>query len=467
MKRTPFYLALIVTGWAGLVGAPVLLNWSRYCFNNYDLGIYSQALAKITWTNLNPWLSVRQINVFNDHFDPVVALLSLLAKWADPSLAAIMIELGFVLVTAWAISRKAVDSPTPLPAWHMTTLLLFSTATTAAVTFPVHPATWSILPLAIMLSALADGHRATGFLAAFVLLWFKEEYIHVLAFMGVGLVLSRKRQSGLQLLGLSCAWAVVVFGIRPRLLGPSMEYATSLLSNWVATPAATFRERILDFGVWKGIAELVLPFAPVFLWMRRERIAPNVPALLALIGLFGIRLISGRWSHHYWIPLLVCLLLIPGPSGRRLPSRLSMISVVLLLVIQLPYLGKYVGRSLVRGGLSHCPADPERLREIGEAMDLIREEARQHGPIPVIAGGNLVPRLLDQPEVLHLGTRFTPPTQASWLLVETFQTANLWPLNRDTVEEALQGLRRDKTTDLVKSGKWIRLERSNARSETP
>ncbi|MFN7684635.1 MAG: hypothetical protein ACK5QT_04395 [Oligoflexia bacterium] len=90
-----------------LVATPVLLNWLRFCYNNFDLGIYSQALANISFADLNPWLSVRQIRIFNDHFDPVLVFFAPFARLIEPSLAAILIELAFVLATGFVLWRRS------------------------------------------------------------------------------------------------------------------------------------------------------------------------------------------------------------------------------------------------------------------------------------------------------------------------------------------------------------------------
>ncbi|HEY1088916.1 MAG TPA: hypothetical protein VGE37_14530, partial [Archangium sp.] len=59
-----------------LVTGPIWLRASAFGFSNYDLGIYSQALARLAIDPPNPWLSGRQIHVFNDHFDPILFLVA-------------------------------------------------------------------------------------------------------------------------------------------------------------------------------------------------------------------------------------------------------------------------------------------------------------------------------------------------------------------------------------------------------
>jgi hypothetical protein len=57
-----------------LVSAPTWLRARAFGFSNYDFGIYSQAVARLALDPPNPWLSGRQLYVFNDHFDPILFL---------------------------------------------------------------------------------------------------------------------------------------------------------------------------------------------------------------------------------------------------------------------------------------------------------------------------------------------------------------------------------------------------------
>ncbi|MCK5379592.1 MAG: DUF2079 domain-containing protein, partial [Acidobacteria bacterium] len=61
-----------------LIPAWLRLNW--HGFHNFDLGIYAQALFRLSLDDLNPWLTLRDVRVFNDHFDPVLFGVAPFAK---------------------------------------------------------------------------------------------------------------------------------------------------------------------------------------------------------------------------------------------------------------------------------------------------------------------------------------------------------------------------------------------------
>ena len=82
-------------------------------------------------------------------------------------------------------------------------------------------------------------------------------------------------------------------------------------------------------------------------------------------------------------------------------------------------------------------------------MRLIRDR-----PLPVMATGTLIPRLLalqtDNPglEILHLGTDAPAPAGPYWIVAETHPRAQLWPIQRDELQVLLAG-------DLSLRGDWI------------
>jgi len=58
-----------------------LLKFENLCLNGYDIGIYHQAIVEMKIPgNMNPFLSVRGIPAFNDHFNPVLVPLSAVVK---------------------------------------------------------------------------------------------------------------------------------------------------------------------------------------------------------------------------------------------------------------------------------------------------------------------------------------------------------------------------------------------------
>lgn len=467
-------LPLTILSWAFLVSLPVLLNWSRFCFNNYDLGIYAQALSKLGASDLNPWLTVRSIRVFNDHFDPILLIFSPIARWIEPSLAAIWIEIGFVLAAALWLYRQP-----RFRAWGVAPaiLLLFSSATTTALTFPVHPATWSIFPLMILLANLGEARGKPTVLAALALLLFKEEYVPVLLLMGLSVALgsgqdSRQRRIGRTLTLIALAWGILVFILRPAWLGPVSAYGQTLSEDWLRDPSGTFHQRILDSGIWRGLLGALAPVIPSLFWLRRRGAEISLPATAAFAALFAIRLVSGRWGHHYWIPLLGALIFLLHPQARTgtanpsfpAPSRrLLWLSAALLLASQASFVGKYSAKTLLGGGLRTCPADPERRAAIESTLKTVTGR-NMHEKLPILASGRLVPRLLSNARIHHLEMTSEPVDAGPfWILAEKGPLADTWPLDNYGYSRRIEALSEGRPVIQSADNRWLMVRQMGAK----
>ena len=129
---------------------------SAYCFHHEDLGIYAEALARLSWSSPNPFLTGRGLHLFNDHFDPIL-FAALPFRWAvSPWRAGLVAESLFVLgacVPLWWLAREKQLSP--FMTLVATALLLASPAVTGAVRFPVHPTTWAIAPMMVVVAVVS------------------------------------------------------------------------------------------------------------------------------------------------------------------------------------------------------------------------------------------------------------------------------------------------------------------------
>ena len=90
-------LAILIALFIFFIELPIFIGVERFCFHNYDLGIYAQAIRHLSWDDWNPWLTGRQINIFNDHFESILWVLAPVAKFFRPDRVAVFGELVMVL----------------------------------------------------------------------------------------------------------------------------------------------------------------------------------------------------------------------------------------------------------------------------------------------------------------------------------------------------------------------------------
>jgi hypothetical protein len=441
---------------AGLVLLPVLRDLENQCLPNWDLGIYAQALARLGPGDWNPFLSVRGLHIFNDHFDPVLIGVAPLARVVHPALAAILIEAAFLLLAAWMVAgsvHRAGGSPALVAA--ATALLVFGAGPVKGMLFPAHPTAWAVLPLVGFAVLWARGRIGWATACAVSLLLFKEEFVFSLLCLAI-LCWRRCRPAALTLLAAALAWGLFVFVLRARWVGPTEHYGLALLKPWLLHPVHASLTRLGDRPAWRDLLHLTLPFVPltVWLWRARERILWAPLALLAPLAL--IRLLSGKWGAHYGVVVTACLLMAVLPAlVRREPPRWVLASALVLLVaVQAQNVGRRAWGSL-SGTRAACPADPQRLAELAAADLRVRALAQE----PLYAAGNLVPALVQLPHIRHLGSA-TPPASGSFVvLLERAPTGSTWPSRREALDAQLAGWERQGRLTALMEGRFVRLLR--------
>ncbi|QSQ18804.1 DUF2079 domain-containing protein [Pyxidicoccus parkwayensis] len=429
-------LALPFLLWAGLVVVPVWLQASHVCFSHYDLGIYVQGLARLSLDDVNPWLSARQIRIFNDHFDPVLWVARPLVGVLSPMWAALVAEVLFVLLATapllWLHVRGQLDGVSTA---LLCALLLLSPSTLDAVMYPVHPTTWSMLPLVVL--GLAFHFRKHALLVASLVLLFacKEEFPYVGIMLAVALWLRGDRRLAVGVALLSVAWLGFVIGVRPR-FGPVVDYTERLKSGMQAGLGPFLAERLASRNLSR-LGTLLLLFLPVGIWAWRERLRPDWKWLLVLLPMLGIRFLGMAWRHQYGAPLFAAMVvaLVPLLLARRPPAWVLVLTGVLLITSNQSNLRPLV-RTLASPSTfpAECPGDAQRLASVWRGVEYLST----HREGKALLGGQLVTPLASRDEVYAVGGPQGAGTLVyDWVLVETPGRGDVWPVKPERIAALL------------------------------
>ncbi|MFP2909741.1 DUF2079 domain-containing protein [Pyxidicoccus sp. 3LFB2] len=420
-------LALPFIVWMGLVVLPIWLQSVHGCFSHYDLGIYTQALARLSLDDPNPWLSARQIRIFNDHFDPVLWLARPLVGVLSPMWAALVAEALLVLLATapllWLHAKGRLDrTSTAL----LCALLLLSPSAVDAVMFPIHPTTWSMLPFILL--GLAFHFRKDALLVGSLVLLFacKEEFPYVGIMLALALWLRGDRRLAVGVLVLSVAWLAFVIGVRPK-FGPVVDYGERLKRGLQAGFVPFLVERLSPRHLSR-VGTFLLLLLPLGIWAWRERLRPDWKWLLVLLPMLGIRFLGMAWRHQYGAPLIaaVVVALVPLLFARRLPAWVLATTGLLLVTTNESNL-----RQLVRTLASPstyppmCPGNPDRLASVNRAVEFLAT----HREGKALLGGNLVTPLASRDEVYAVGgPQSDLQLVYDWVLVEKPPLGNIQPV---------------------------------------
>lgn len=442
-------LPAILLAWALLVVAPVWHQAARYCFTHYDLGIYTQALARLSLSDPNPWLSARQVHIFNDHFDPVLWLARPLREILPPVQAGLLAEALFVLLSVvpllWLHARGLLDrASTAL----LCALLLLNSSAVDAVAFPIHPTTWAVLPWTLLAVAYCLRRQGAMLVALLLLFACKEEFPLVGLMLAAGLWLRGERRLALSVFAVSAAWLAFVFFVRPWWLGPTVDYRSRLLP----LPGQDWWDYLRTrFAPWhlRRMGSMLVVFIPMAVWAWREKWKPDLAWLLMLLPMLGVRLAGMAWRDQYGAPLLAAaaLAFLPLLLTRRPPAWV-LASTALLLVTTNEVNFRDALRTLrtPESFPRHCPENAERLASIQRGLDLLasRPEGR------ALLGGNLVADLVTRDEVYAVGG---PQPEGAlvydWVLVEKPPAGNILPVTHERMAQLIDLWRAEPGTEVL------------------
>ena len=444
-------LAALLAVFALAVVVPAWVQAARFCYAYYDLGIYSQGLALLSWDAPNPWLSGLQRFLFNDHFDPVLWLAKPLTWLFAPPGPAIAAEALFVLLSAlplaWLQRRGVLDRRSAL---LLVALLLLNPATLQAFAYPAHPTAWAMLPFSLLGAALVLQERRVALVALLLLFACKEEFPFVGVMLSAWLLWRGERRFALQVAALTGAWLLLVFVVRPWLWGPPANYAASLFEGLSTDPSGYALRRLTAPGLSR-VGTLLLVLSPLLLWAWRTRARPDGLLWALLVPLVAIRFLGMKWREHYSAPLMagVVLALVPLLRGRRVPGWVVLASVVLLTTS-----GERLLRQAARAALPataatyprHCPADPAREASVRAA--LARFEALPPGR--ALLGSNLVAHVPARPDVSIIDGPQPPDGGGfQYVLVEKPWRGSTYPATPARVEALIAQWRSNAGAELL------------------
>jgi hypothetical protein len=458
-----FWLTGLIIFFVVFVWVPVEWGAHNSCFNNYDLGIYGQAISLIGFSHLNPWLSTRDVFLFGDHFDPILILAAPLRRIWHPSLVMIRIEMLSLLLAAasplWLYRRRLISWPISLLSGA---LILLGPLTLDAAFFPAHPGTWSLAPLSWMMAFMVAHDWRKAFGAMLIAFLCKEEYPAATMILAGVLWWQGQTRIAVWIAVMSGLWLIGVFFVRPAFMDSATMYTDavssggglSLLFEWDGLGV-----------IFKRLLLVILPAGWLLMWMTREGKRPrsiDVRIFGAIAAMFfvmiAVRLLGGYWGNHRSAPLSIFMSYFVivvardyAPSKRALAAMSFMAAVLILPGLETGS-RLYRGRDLKR----HCPGDPKRLAAISEAETLIR--TLHDGP--VLAAGNLVPRLADLPGIAQIGA--TKSDQFRYFLTETYAMRNPWPLSVTAYDQIENTWRSSTNSRVLLDNQWILLIRNEA-----
>ena len=252
-----------------------LIALAHNCFNSADLGIYHQAITELSITNLNPYITVRNLKIFNDHFDPVIFLASFFVEFFDNKPEGTVIFeflwlLLFIFCSLVAVYKNCITkkdrqlTPLLLILW----MIIFSRGILTGILSPIHPTLWSIVPLFFICKYVKEEKLNGIIFSSLALCLFKEIFPPALISLSIYYALRKKWKYFLPIFLIGVIGTVFCFYLRPLWLGELFPYDRRLFSSSIKT----WLLKVFIKGDYSGIFKLLYPFIIPFIILYKHEI---------------------------------------------------------------------------------------------------------------------------------------------------------------------------------------------------
>ncbi len=323
-----------------LVPIDVIFQHLAFRSSGWDLGIYHQALSQLSrFDSLNPFVSVHQQHIFNDHFDPILLIVAPLFNLWNSAILLIVIDLAMTLIGLVPIllllEKKLAGMVDARRGQYLRLVVvcgyLFNDFLWKALLFPSHPTQWAMAFVAWTLYYYELKRFGWGFWISMVLLFAcKEEFPFLGVMLGVALFTRKFKLEAILTIALSMLFIVFTTMFRPMFFGEVYSHSAFLKLLFI-NPFEYFQKWFLtisDLRVWLPVALLTGYFVHRE-WRRNFDlyIILSAPLFIRLLSLY-----KDAFNFHY-VAIFIPFILIGFIRSIGDDFRFNRILVAQVLVI--------------------------------------------------------------------------------------------------------------------------------------
>lgn len=426
---------------------PIIILWNNIqlllhnCIGATDFSIYQQAIYQIAENfDLNPFITIRNVKIFNDHFDPIIFILApivrlfnyhpstlIIAEWA--TFYGLLVYILFFEKNL-SVSKKLI----------LSLVLLFEKGVLTALNYPIHPTTWSIVPLYFLTRSIVLKNEKQTLGWSLLLILFKESFCFPILLLGLTKIFLKKKRLGILLMSIGLLSLIFNFFFRSMLFGELVSYGSDLLKGYFQSPIDSFVTLFKGLG-YKELLKLFLPSFFLFGFvLKKERIPWKtwLPIAAIFLPLFGIQFLANKFYFHYSAQLVLPLIVfaIFKLSEDFMFKRWH---IVFLLVFILTGMGRYSKnvRSLTKVQKEECLLSEKNQLAIKEMNSKVREDIGNSKTIFTTAG---IPPMLIKPnmQVYQAGYYSEKRERFDFLLIQKNQTGNTSPYSPDLIKKLIK-----------------------------
>ena len=409
-----------------------IVSFAHNCENVCDFSIYQQAIYdSFALKNPNPFLTIRNTHILQDHFDPIYLLAGPWAALFDNSPYSLLVfEWLFLLATLGVLIHFSKDNRS-LFLWSF--LLLWNRGIIHAVGYPLHPTTWSMLPITLMVLAIKEKREKLFWISTLSLLLFKEIFPVATLGLSLGFLATKNHRKGVILLGISLLFCCFNFYGRTLLLeGEAVSYAANFLKPWTDH----FGTTLLRFPL-KSALKYLLPGVLILCWTlsRKKFTREDFLTLSFWLPILLIQTVALRFDYHNSVMLCWPPLLLLWGKEHLLTKQFFVIFTIAYIYTGFTshkknYLPIFSDRIKVPSMGEYCELSRAKRESIKKVKSLVWET-----PIDstLLGTGGIIPAILrPKAKVYHIGGYSPRLEQYDFLLLG--RREDFYPLKKNQLE---------------------------------
>lgn len=186
------------------------------CLPALDFSIYYEAISRIAFFNeINPYVPIRGVKIFNDHVDPIILIAAPWLKlWNYNPFSLYFLEMFIPIGSLIILSRKLNYGIKEFSIGLF--ILLNCRALTGEWTYPLHPVTWLVPFLFLLAYYSYKNDLKKVVLLACLFLLIKEIFMFSLISFGAYLFIQKdKRKFSIPIFAIALIYISWFYGVRP------------------------------------------------------------------------------------------------------------------------------------------------------------------------------------------------------------------------------------------------------------
>ena len=372
------------------------------CYDAIDFSIYQQAIYDI-WTlkDPNPFISIRNVKIFNDHFDPIlylaVAFTALFGQGFQQLLVFEWLFYVAILLSPIYLFRNNLQKALPYLICILATRVLLY-----PFLLPIHPTTWSALPFFWLVYFIINKkENALLFMVLFLCL-FKESYAFALFPLGLFYLFKKEFRLSLGILFTTLGFINFELFFKEEFLGPTVNYGSQIFEPLMTKGPVLFLKDIAKNFYAPPFVKMFYPFIFCFAFyansLKKGKKYFPVQNFFAVSLFFTPLFLVQVWRNdihlHYGAPFAGILLglVVSLKIFHELPKKVLIFVVGLFVASSLGTYTKMFKVLFLNQSIYHqCSMNSDKIKqnlEVKKKMTSITKDKT------ILSTGGIIPFIL-------------------------------------------------------------------------